>query len=178
MRIGETVFVHAAAGGVGSLAVQIAVAAGARVLATCSSRSVDFVRDLDVARAIDYRRENVAAAVNEETGGEGVDVVLDTVGGDTIAGSAEVLKPLGRTVTIVDIPTPQNLLRYWQRNATIHFVFTPPRRDRLEALAELVERRLVRPLIDEVLPLSRIGEAHERLERGGIRGKIVLDPDR
>ncbi len=178
LQVGESVLVHAAAGGVGSLAVQIAKAAGAGVWATCSARSVEFVRDLGADRVIDYAREDYVEVVGAETGGAGVDLVLDTIGGDAVARSAEVLRPFGRLTSIVDIPTPQNLLAFWERNLTAHFVFTPPRRETLDALRALLERGAIRPLVDSVLPLSRVGEAHERLERGGVRGKIVLDPDR
>jgi NADPH:quinone reductase-like Zn-dependent oxidoreductase len=177
VRVGETVLVHAAAGGVGSFAVQIARAAGARVLATCSARNLDFVASLGADLAIDYTAQDVAEAVLEATGGEGVDLVLDTVGGETIARSAAVLRPFGRLVTIVDIATPQNLLPFWERNLDIRFVFTPPGRRPLEGLRPLVERGLVRPRVERVLPLSRVAEAHERLERGGVRGKLVLVPD-
>jgi NADPH:quinone reductase-like Zn-dependent oxidoreductase len=176
LRAGETVLVHAAAGGVGSFAVQIAHAAGARVLATCSTRSLDFVRNLRVDLAIDYTVADVEAVVLEATGGDGVDLVLDTVGGDTIGRSAAVLRDSGRLVSIVDIATPQNLYPFWERNLTAHFVFTPPGRGPLEGIRPLLERGLVRPQIETMLPLSRVAEAHVRLERGGVRGKLVLIP--
>ena len=176
LRVGESVLVHAAAGGVGSLAVQIARAAGARVLATCSPRSAELVRDLGVDRVIDYTREDYVEAVREETGGAGVDLVLDTIGGDAVARGGEALAPGGRLVSIVDIPTPQSLLPYWEKNLSAHFVFTPPARSTLDALRGLLEAGRIRPVIDRVLPLSRAGEAHERLEAGGVRGKIVLVP--
>lgn len=177
LRPGETVLVHAASGGVGSFAVQIAQAAGAHVFATCSPRGMDFARTLGVDRLVDYTREDYVEVVRNEAAG-GVDLVLDTIGGDAIERSAEVLRPFGRLVSIVDIPRPQNLLPFWDRNVTAHFVFNPPGRAKLESLGALVERGLVRPHVDSVVPLSRVGEAHERLEQGGVRGKIVLDPDR
>ena len=177
VRPGETVLIHAAAGGVGSFAVQIARAAGARVLATCSPRGADFVRAIGVDRLIDYTSEDYAEVIHAETDG-GIDLVLDTVGGDAITRSAEVLRPFGRLATIVDISDPQALLPFWDRNATVHFVFSPPSREKLDALGDLVERGQLRPYVDSVVPLSQVAEAHERLERGGVRGKIVLDPDR
>ncbi len=174
LRVGEVALIHAAAGGVGSLAVQIAKAAGARVLATCSTRSLDFVTELGADRAIDYTREDVVEAVVAEGG---ADLVLDTIGGDALARAGLMLRPSGRVVSIVDIPTPQNLLPLWERNASIQFVFTPPSRELLDELRAVVEQGHVRPVVDSVLPLSRAAEAHERLERGGVRGKIALDPD-
>ncbi|MCC6222799.1 MAG: zinc-binding dehydrogenase [Thermoleophilia bacterium] len=173
LRVGETALIHAAAGGVGSHAVQIAKAAGARVLATCSGGSIEFVRSLGADRAIDYTREDVVAAVLAEGG---ADLVLDTIGGNAIERAGLLLRPSGRVVTIVDIPAPQNLLPLWERNASIQFVFTPPSRGLLDDLRAVVESGQVRPLLESVLPLSRVAEAHGRLERGGVRGKIGLDP--
>ena len=174
LRVGESVLVHAAGGGVGSLAVQIARAVGARVLATCSTRSVEFVEKLGADRVIDYTRQDYVEAVNADGG---VDLVLDTIGGDAVSRAGEVLRPSGRLVSIVDIPTPQSLLPYWEKNLAAHFVFVPSERSILDALRVLLERGQIRPIVDSVLPLSRVAEAHERLERGGVRGKIVLDPD-
>jgi len=176
VRPGETVLIHAAAGGVGSFAVQIARAAGARVFATCSPRSAEFVRSLGVDRLIDYTSEDYVDVVRRETDG-GVDLVLDTIGGDAIERSGAILRQSGRVVSIVDIPTPQNLLALWDLNATLHFVFNPRSREKLDALARAVERGLLRCYVDSVLPLSEIREAHARLEAGGVHGKIVLDPD-
>jgi NADPH2:quinone reductase len=135
LRAGETVLIHAAAGGVGSLAVQIARAAGATVFATCSARSRDFVAALGPHRVIDYREEDAIDVVCREAEGDGVDLILDTVGGDTIERSPYGLRPAGRIVSIVDIPQPQSLLEAWNRNAELHFVFTPPRRRTLDRAA-------------------------------------------
>jgi NADPH:quinone reductase-like Zn-dependent oxidoreductase len=176
LRAGETVLIHAAAGGVGSLAVQIARAAGATVFATCSARSRDFVTSLGPDRVIDYRAEDAVEVLRREADGGGADVILDTVGGDTIERSPYALRPGGRIVSIVDIAQPQSLLEAWNRNAELHFVFTPPRRTTLERLRALVERGAVRPLIDSELPLDQAPAALERLEAGGVRGKIALTP--
>jgi NADPH2:quinone reductase len=175
IRVGETVLVHAGAGGVGSIAIQLAKAAGAYVFTTASERNLEFVRELGADRAIDHRNEDFAEVVDRETAGAGVDLVLDTVGGETIVRSVDVLRPLaGRIVTIVDTAHPLSLLEAWGRNVALHFVFTPQYRARLDGLATLIDRGLIRPVIDSVLPWEQIVEAHERLERGGLRGKIVL----
>ena len=176
LRVGETVLIHAAAGGVGSLAVQIARAAGATVFATCSERSRDFVAALGPDRLIDYRAEDPVDVVRREAEDGGVDLIFDTVGGDTIERSPYALRSGGRIVSIVDIPQPQSLLEAWNQNADLHFVFTPPRRATLDLLRVLLERGAVRPLIDSVLPLEQAPAALERLEAGGIRGKIALTP--
>jgi NADPH:quinone reductase-like Zn-dependent oxidoreductase len=176
LRAGETVLIHAAAGGVGSLAVQIARAAGATVFATCSARSRDFVAGLGPDRVIDYRNEDVLDVIRQEADGGGVELIFDTVGGDTIERSPYALRAGGRIVSIVDIAQPQSLLEAWNRNAELHFVFTPPRRATLDRLRVLLESGGVRPLIDSVLPLEEAPAALARLEAGGVRGKVALVP--
>jgi NADPH:quinone reductase len=174
LQVGETVLIHAGAGGVGSIAVQLAKAMGAYVFTTCSAENFDFVKKLGADYPIDYKHENYIEVIGRETNGRGVDLVLDTVGGDTIGRSPEVIHPFGRLVTIVDIADPQTLLDAWGKNLTIHFVLSPQYRDKLDALRNLIERDQIRPVIDSVLPWSDIVQAHQRLEKGGIRGKIVL----
>jgi NADPH:quinone reductase-like Zn-dependent oxidoreductase len=176
LSVGETALIHAAAGGVGSLAVQIARASGATVFATCSARSREFVESLGPDRVIDYHVEDAIDVIRREADGGGVDLILDTVGADTIERSPYALRPGGRIVTIVDIPKPQSLLEAWNRNAELHFVFTRPRRASLDRLRVLVEKGVVRPLVDSVLPLEQAPTALARLEAGGVRGKIALAP--
>lgn len=174
LHAGESVLVHAGAGGVGSFAIQLARLMGARVLTTCSERSREFVKSLGPDVVIDYKRESVAARVLEETNGVGVDVVLDTVGGEAIEEAARVLRPHGRLATIVDVPRGQKLLEFWAKNLTIHFVFTEQERTKLNVLRDLVERGQLRPHLDATYPLIQADQAHKRLEAGGVRGKIVL----
>lgn len=175
LRVGESVLIHAGAGGVGSIAIQLAKAAGAYVFATCGHRNLDFVRELGADRAIDYASEDYVEVVTRETNGVGVDLVVDTIGGDTIPLSANAARPtVGRIVSIVDTATPLNMLEAWGRNLTLHFVFRPLDRGKLDSLATLIERQLLHPVIDCVMPWEQIASAHERLERGGMRGKIVI----
>ncbi|BDA74029.1 NADPH:quinone oxidoreductase [Calothrix sp. PCC 7716] len=174
LQVGETVLIHAGAGGVGSMAIQLAKAMGAYVFTTCSAENFDFVKKLGADYPIDYKHENYIEVIYRETNGRGVDLVLDTVGGDTIERSSEVIHPFGKLVTIVDTATPQILLDAWGKNLTIHFVFSPQYGGKLDALRNLIERYQIRPVIDSVLPWSDIVQAHQRLEKGGMRGKIVL----
>lgn len=176
LQIGESVLIHAGAGGVGSIAIQLAKAMGAYVFATCSERNIDLPKSLGADRVIDYQKEDYAAVIRKETDGAGVDLVLDSIGGDTIERSFTVLRPFGRLVSIVDIPQPQNLLEGWDKNATLHFVFATQYGAKLDRLRELIERGQIRPVIDSVLPLTEVAKAHERLQQGGVRGKIVLEP--
>jgi NADPH2:quinone reductase len=172
LRPGFTVLIHAAAGGVGSLAVQLAKASGARVLGTCRADNRDLVRSLGADVAIDYRAEDIVQAVLRETGGEGVDAVYDTVGGDNLAHSIEVIKPYGRAMSCVGVTgeLPGALFK----NVLLRYGFMERARHKLDALRILVEREQLRPVIDSVIPLSAVAEGHRRLEAGGVRGKIVL----
>ncbi|MEH1938399.1 MAG: zinc-dependent alcohol dehydrogenase family protein [Nostoc sp.] len=172
LQVGETVLIHA--GGVGSIAVQLAKAIGAYVFATCSSRNRDFVTELGADRVIDYKNEDYVEVIRQETNGLGVDLVLDTIGKETIQRSLEIIRPFGRLTSIVDIAIPQSLLEAWGKNLTIHFVFSPQYRAKLEALTKLIERQQLRPVIDSVLSWDQVVLAHQRLEQGGTRGKIVL----
>lgn len=175
LQIGESILVHAGAGGVGSIAIQLAKAIGAYVFSTCSKQNADFVRSLGADYVIDYRSEDYVEVVGRETSGKGVDFVLDTIGGDTIERSPLVMSKFGRLATIVDISKPQSLLEHWERNTTVHFIFSQQNRAKLDAFRELVERGQIKPLIDSIVPLGDVAKAHERVEQGGVRGKVVLD---
>lgn len=178
LAVHETVLIHGGAGGVGTVAIQLAKAMGARVITTAASRNHDFVRSLGADEAIDYATDDYVSAVAELTSGQGVNVVFDTIGGDTLARSALALADGGRVVSIVDIAQPQNLIEAWGKNAAYHFVFTRQNRGKLDALTNLVERGLIKPVVGGVLPLARLGEAHELLEGGsarGLRGKVAID---
>jgi NADPH:quinone reductase len=172
VTVGETVLIHGAAGGVGSFAVQIARAAGARVLATAGPDNLGTLTELGADVAIDYRGENVAQTALDETRGEGVDAVLDAVGGGTVVDSIPATRPFGRIATILG--TQGDLTPLYQKNQTLHGIFLHRERARLETLGRLIDRGQVRPFVDEVLDLSEVGKAHERLDSGHGRGKVVL----
>ena len=174
LQVGESVLIHAGAGGVGSFAVQLAKAMGAYVFTTCSAKNHDLVRKLGVDFVIDYQTEDYLAVIKRKTQGKGVDLVLDTIGGNTIQQSLEIIRPYGRLVSIVDLATPQSLLAAWDKNLTLHFVFTSQESHKLNLLKQLIERQQLFPIIDCVLPLSEVAKAHQRLEQGGTRGKIIL----
>jgi NADPH2:quinone reductase len=177
LQVGESVLIHAGAGGVGSMAIQLAKAIGAYVYTTCSKQNTEFVRSLGADSIIDYQSEDYVEVIAQETRGKGVDFVFDTIGGDTIARSPLVMSEFGRLATIVDIEQPQSLLQHWGKNTTLYFIFTQQNRAKLDALRVLIERGQVKPLIDSVMPLGEVAKAHERVERGGVRGKVVLDPN-
>ncbi|MFB9925219.1 zinc-binding dehydrogenase [Amycolatopsis halotolerans] len=175
VRAGERVLVHGGAGGVGSVAVQLASALGAEVVTTARERDHEFVAGLGADAAIDFSAGDYVPQVRALGG---ADVVLDTVGGDTLARSPEALADRGRVVSIVDIPEPQNLLAAWGVNATYHFLFVSPGRAKLEALGQLIEQGKLRPVIGAVLPLADIASAHALVEGGSAggrpRGKVAI----
>ena len=172
VQVGETILIHGGAGGVGSFAVQIAKAAGARVLATASSDNQEILKELGADVAIDYKSQDVKEVALDDSGGEGVDAVLDTVGGGTIGESIPVTKSFGRLATILG--TQGDLTPLYQKNQTLYGVFLTRERARLEEMGTLIERGQARPLVAEVLPLEEVGKAHERLDSGHGRGKVVL----
>jgi NADPH:quinone reductase-like Zn-dependent oxidoreductase len=171
VQIGETVLIHGV-GGVGSLAVQIAKGSGARVLAICSGQMVDLAEELGADLAIDYVSQDFTEAV-ESVAPEGVDLVLDTVGGDALDRSIGVTKEFGMLVSIVG--TEVDLRKAGSKNLILQKLFLQRARYKLLALYTLVERRQLRPVIDSVMELGEVAEAHRRLEEGGVTGKIVLE---
>ena len=178
LTVGETILVHGGAGGVGTIAIQVAKAMGARVIATARTDDREFVRSLGADEAIDYASTDAVDAVAELTRGTGVDVVFDTIGGDTLTRSPLALADGGRVVSIVDIARPQNLIEAWGKNAAYHYVFTRQNRGKLDSLTALLERGLVTPVIGATLPLARMAEAHEILENRGayvLHGTIAID---
>lgn len=172
LELGETVLIHGGAGGVGTFAIQIAKALGARVLATAGTSNQETLRSLGADVALDYTKQSVAEIVLKETQGRGVDCVFDAVGGELVAQSVAFTRSFGRLATI--LPPQGDLSQLYLKNQTLHGVFLTRERARLEALKTLIERKQLRPIVGEVLPLERAVDAHRRLDSGHGRGKIVL----
>lgn len=176
LRVGESILIHGGTGGVGHVAIQLAKAMGARVFTTVREENFEFARSLGADVVIDYEKEDYVDAIMRETGGSGVDVVFDTIGGNALTRSPDALAQLGRVVTIVDVAQPQNLIQAWGKNASYHFVFTRQNRGKLDELSTLIERGQLRPHIGAVYSLADIPLAHARLEtpNNGLRGKIAI----
>lgn len=176
LRVGENILVHGGAGGVGHVAIQLAKAIGARVFTTVREANVEFARSMGADVIIDYEKEDYVDAIMEQTDGRGVDVVFDTIGGNTLSRSPDTLAQLGRIVSIVDIAQPQNLVQAWGKNASYHFVFTRQNRGKLDELSALVARGQLRPHVGAIYSLANIPLAHARLERrnNGVQGKIAI----
>ncbi|MGH9763049.1 MAG: NADP-dependent oxidoreductase, partial [Blastocatellia bacterium] len=171
---GQSVLIHGAAGGVGSYAVQLAHWRGARVIGTGNVADSSFVRDLGADELIDYREERFENKVRD------VDVVLDTIGGDTLNRSWGVLRRGGVLVTIVGNVPAEQASRYGVRG--VNFIVKPSRSQLIE-ITRLIEAGELRPIVAATYPLEKAREAFERGLGGHNRGKIVLqvgelDPDR
>jgi NADPH:quinone reductase len=179
LRVGESILVHGGAGGVGHVAIQLAKAVGARVFTTVREANADFVRSLGADVIIDYEEEDYVDAIMRETGGRGVDVIFDTIGGNALSRSPDALAQLGRVVSIVDIAQPQNVIQAWGKNASYHFVFTRQNRGKLDELSALVERGQLRPHVGAVYSVADLPLAHARLEspNNGLQGKIAIAVD-
>lgn len=165
---GQSVLIHAAAGGVGHVAVQIAKARGAHVIGTASAAKHDVLRELGVDEAVDYTSQDVAEAV------DGVDVVLDTIGGETSTRSLRTLRPGGTLVSILPVGSENLFLEAEQRGVRAVRMLVDSSRADLQAITELVEQGRLRPMIAETVPLERIAEGHRLGDTGRTTGKIVV----
>jgi NADPH:quinone reductase-like Zn-dependent oxidoreductase len=165
LQNGQKILIHGAAGGVGSMAVQLAKAKGAYIFGTASGKNEQFVKDLGVDRFIDYTKEKFEEVVKD------VDVVFDTVGGDTLERSFQTLKKGGFLVTTVQ-PPPEDLAKKFEVNAAM--VNVQPNAEQLAEITELVESGKVKTHVETVLPFAKVKKAHELSEAGRTRGKIVL----
>ncbi|MER7193990.1 NADP-dependent oxidoreductase [Streptomyces flaveolus] len=165
VKRGETVLVHAAAGGVGSIAVQLGRHLGARVIGTASERNHDYVRGLG-GEPVSYG-EGLAERVRG-LAPEGVDAVFDTVGGEALRISANLLATEGRLVSIADPDAVDYGGRYF---------FVRPDAEDLLRLTELAEQGVVAVHVSETFPLERAADAYRRNEEGRTRGKIVVTVD-
>ena len=167
---GQRVLIHAAGGGVGHLAVQIAKALGAYVIGTASPSKAAFVYSLGADEVIDYTRVDFVDVVKD------IDIVLELVGGDYTERSFKTIRPGGILVSGVGRSNPD----LWRlaEEAGVRFagLVVEPDQVGLDALIALVERGQLRVGIEHVFPLAETAEAHRLLETGHVRGKIILKP--
>ncbi|MEV7426372.1 MULTISPECIES: NADP-dependent oxidoreductase [unclassified Streptomyces] len=190
VRPGQKVLVHAGAGGVGTIAVQLAKQLGAYVAATASTAKADLVKGLGADVVIDYKRQDF------ETVLDGYDVVLDTVGGETLKKSPRVLKPGGKIISIAGPPDAAfarelgahailrlamsalsftTRRRAGRRAVTYSFLFMKADGDQLRRLAPLIDAGKIRPVVDRVFPFDRTPEALRYVEEGRAKaGKVVI----
>ncbi len=186
LQAGQTVLIHAGAGGVGHVAIQLAKLKGARVITTVSSgQKAAFVKSLGADEAVIYSQDGFTAAVNDLTGGKGADLVLDTVGSAVFKESIAVTAHFGRLITLLD-PGELSLSEARMRNLLIGFelILTPMLRDLpiardkhieiLKHCASWVDQGLLKLHVSQCLPLEAAAEAHRLIEAGHTTGKIVL----
>ncbi|MBN8635598.1 MAG: zinc-binding dehydrogenase [Anaerolineae bacterium] len=183
IRPGQTVLVHAGAGGVGGYAIQLAANVGATVITTASQPNHDFVRSLGALHAIDYRSENAAVRVLELTNGRGVDLVVDTLGTESAAQALKLLAFNGHLLCVDDTP-PASALSF-DKAVSIHAIALggahghrdlPQQRDlalMLTELLDLLAEGKLQSLVTQVVTLEQTAEALLALERRHVRGKIV-----
>lgn len=182
LRPGETVLVHAGGSGAGAAACQVARAAGANVISTVGSdeKAAKARELLRVDRALNYKTQDVAAAVKEFTNGRGVDVVFDPIFGSTAATSVECLARRGRWILLGMVGGPSASIVAAQimfKEITLHGIveFFADDEQIAQAFA-LAEQGRVRPVVDKVWPLEQLAEAQRQMERGEFFGKIVVKP--
>ncbi|MEV5313285.1 MULTISPECIES: NADP-dependent oxidoreductase [unclassified Streptomyces] len=168
LRSGQRVLIHAAAGGVGHVAVQIAKARGAYVIGTASAGKHDFLRELGADEVIDYRETDFAEAVKD------VDVVLDTIGGDTSVRSLRVLRPGGLVVSILPVGSDDFYEEADRLGVRALRMLVDADRTGMRAIAELVEAGQLRATIAGTFPLAEAAEAHRLGDTGRTTGKLVL----
>lgn len=186
LQPGQTVLIHAGAGGVGHVAIQLAKQKGAKVITTVNSaEKAAFVKSLGADEAVDYAPNGFTDAVNDLTGGKGADLVFDTVGAAVFKESIPVTAHFGRLVTLLD-PGELNLSEARMRNLLIGFelMLTPMLRDLPEArdrhvqilnqCAQWADKGLLKPHISKQLSLREAAVAHQLIEAGHTSGKIVL----
>lgn len=171
LQAGQSILVHAGAGGVGSIAIQLAKWKGAKVYATGSASSHDYLRSLGADVPIDYRNDDFATIVTQHEP-DGVDVAFDLVGGDVQARSFEVTKKGGVLVSIVSPPSEE--LKEKRGVAKAGFVFVEPDGPTLTELAQLFDDGTLQASPVREYPLEEAAKAHEESEAGRVRGKLVL----
>jgi NADPH:quinone reductase-like Zn-dependent oxidoreductase len=165
LSTGQTVLIHGGSGGVGTMAIQIAKARGAKVIATASTRNQDLLKELGADVAIDYTKSKFEDIAKD------VDVVLDSVGSDTLARSYGVVKKGGFIATLVARLDQAELDKHGIRGASIA---VKPNADQLAEIAKLIEEKKLRPIVTRMLPLANAVDAHRQAATHHTRGKQVL----
>jgi NADPH2:quinone reductase len=187
LNSGQSVLIHAGAGGVGHVAIQLAKQRGARVATTVGSDDkAEFVRGLGADLIINYRQQNFVTAVNEWTDGQGADVVFDTVGPQVFQDSIPAVAHYGSLITLLDPGAAIDWKEARTRNLRFGFelMLTPMLRhlaqarahqiDILKSCKRMIENNQLQVHVSQVLPLEQAAQAHALIEQGRTQGKIVL----
>jgi NADPH:quinone reductase-like Zn-dependent oxidoreductase len=165
LSAGQTVLIHGGSGGVGSFAIQIAKAHGAKVIATASTANQDFLKELGADTAVDYTKQKFEDVAKD------VDVLLDSIGKDTLARSYGVVKKGGFVVSLVARPNQAELDKHGIRGAALS---VEPNSGELAEIGRLIDEKKIRVIVSQTFPLSEAIKAQEQVATGHTRGKIVL----
>ncbi len=189
VKAGQKVFIHAGAGGVGTIAIQLAKYLGAFVATTTSTANVDFVKSLGADVVIDYKKQNFADELKD------YDVVLNSLDKKTLLNSLKVMQKGGRLISISGPPTPAyakkaglnvflQLAMYFlsrgvrcascRKKVDYQFLFMQANGKQLAQIAQLIEQGHIKPYTQSIYPFEQINQAFDELERGRTRGKIVV----
>ncbi|ACM25171.1 NADP-dependent oxidoreductase [Agrobacterium sp. SHOUNA12C] len=189
LKKGQKVLIHAGSGGVGAIAIQLAKHIGATVATTTSTANVDLVRSLGADVVVDYKKDDFENVL------QGYDVVLNSLGKDTLEKSLRVLKPGGKLISISGPPDPEfarengsgwllrqvmgalsfGIRRKSKRHGVSYsFLFMKPSGEQLGQIAALIETGAIRPVIDRVFPFEKTNEALAYVETGRAKGKVVI----
>ena len=165
LSAGQTVLIHGGSGGVGSFVIQIAKARGAKVIATASTANQEFLKQLGADVAIDYTKQKFEDVAND------VDVVLDSIGRDTLARSYGVVKKGGIIVSLVARPKQDELQKHGIRGTALNVESTS---EQLAEIGERIDARKIKVIVSQTFPLSEAMKAQQQVATGHTRGKIVL----
>ena len=168
IKKGDRVLIHAASGGVGHLAVQLVKYLGATVIATSSEKNRDFVLSLGADQHIDYQ----AHRLSEETGN--IDFVLDTVGGDALDQSIDVVKENGKIITLLPTLSEEVKAKAARKNVNLAFMASHPSGKDLTFLAGLLSNGTIKVHISATYPFAEMGKAHTQIETRRTVGKVVV----
>jgi NADPH2:quinone reductase len=188
IQSGQKVFVHAGAGGVGHVAIQLAKIAGCDVATSVScAGKADLVRQLGADHIINYKEQDVAAELLKWTSGTGVDIALDTIGGKAFKQLIPAIRIYGDMVTLIQVPDDTDWKTIRLRNLRIsqELMLTPMvlgledgakhHSAILEQCAQLFDQRQLSVFVSDILPLEQAAEAHRRIEAGSMSGKVILN---
>ena len=189
LKTGQKVLIHAGSGGVGTFAIQLAKHLGAIVATTTSTANLDWVKRLGADIVIDYKKDDFANILHD------YDVVLDTLGGETLEKSVRVLKPGGKLISIAGPPDPdfaKEIGATWivrlamrvlshrirkeakRHHVSYSFLFMRPSGDQLREIGSLIDSGVIRPVVDRVFPFESTKEALAYVEKGHAKGKVIV----
>jgi len=167
----SNVAIHSAAGGVGHFAIQLAKNAGAKVFGIGGTADQQFLLGLGATGAVDSERDDFTEGLRRLCP-EGIDLVIDTVGGEMLHRSYSLLRPGGRLTSVVEQP---DIERTRNQGASAEFFRLEPNAEQLGLIANLVDRKQLRTHVQKIYPLAAAAEAQEALTAGGVQGKLVLN---